>query len=165
VLYPPLAQLCSWYSWMHRDQASLAINPLTRCLFTSREKEASTPVIIPSHHITFSLLEVPRINILFLRRLSMQIHASLPLLQTVGYGHPIISHPTLRRSRVCHSSHPLLSRLTDFSLLLHGPSGSSLVLHPSVTYEMTPCHSSPTHNYLFRKNFPSPTHISVVSFY
>jgi hypothetical protein len=89
----------------------------------------------------------------------------LPLIQTLGSGRSIISHPTLRPSRVCHSSHPLLSRLIDFSLLLHGPSGSWLVLYPSVTYEMTPCHSSPIHNYLFRKNFPSPTHISVVSFY
>jgi hypothetical protein len=106
MLSPPLAQLCAWYSWMHRDQASLAINPLTRCLFTSREKEASTPVIIPSHHIIFPSLEAPRINILLLHLLSTNMHASLPLLQTVEYGHPIISHPTLRPSRVCHSSHP-----------------------------------------------------------
>jgi hypothetical protein len=130
MLSPPLAQLCAWYSWMHRNQASLAVNPLTRCLFTSREKEASTPVIIPSHHITFSLVEVPRINILLLRLLSTKMHASLPLLQTVGYGHPIISHPTLRRSRVCHSPHPILSRFIDSFLPLHGPRGSWLVLYP-----------------------------------
>jgi hypothetical protein len=34
---------------------SPTIKPLTRCLFTRREKEASSLVILPSHHITTSV--------------------------------------------------------------------------------------------------------------
>jgi len=123
MLYPPLAQLCAWYSWMHRDQASLAINPLTRCLFTSREKEASTPVIIPSDHITFSFfwLEGAHITIVPLYLLSAVMHVSLALLKTLGNGRPIISYPTLRPSRICHSSHPPFSHSIDcyFSVRYH----------------------------------------------
>lgn len=124
MLYPSLAQLCAWYSWMHRDQASLAINPLTRCLFTSREKEASTPVIIPSDHITFSssLLGGAYITIVLLHLLLTGMHASLALLKTLGNGRPIISYPTLRPSRVCHSSRPPFSRFVDCHFPLRGSS-------------------------------------------
>lgn len=74
--YSPLAQLCAWYSWMHRDQASLAINPLTRCLFTSREKEASTPVITFLRHTTLSLLKISSVFNLHPHILMTVLHAS-----------------------------------------------------------------------------------------
>jgi len=120
--YSPLAQLCAWYSWMHRDQASLAIVPLTRCLFTSREKEASTPVITFLRHTTLSLLKISSVFNLHPHILMTVLHASsYPQLRSLESGRLIISHPGLRRFRVCHSSHPLLPRSIDFFPALMTP--------------------------------------------
>jgi len=154
--YSPLAQLCAWYSWMHRDQASLAINPLTRCLFTSREKEASTPVITFLRHITLSLLEISSIYNLHPHILMTVLHASNPQLQIPSFAALKVaasSSPTPASDGFGFATlHILFSRAS----LIFSPSFYTLAslesLSPSTGTYNSAGHLPHPHNYLFRKN-------------